>query len=219
MVPARSIWNQLQYHVTNVNDDGTIPQFEQPPWEAGVGWLAQQGRRVVADAGSPTRICEGTSVTLDGSASVACGSLGLEYRWLDGVVEVCGWSPTPTCDVTPSGTTLYTLEVRCFGAPGCLGSDSDTVLVEVFPATLPPDLGNSVRVVKTGVNDLSLSWASVPEASTYTLHRGTQKGLWVSPPFRPDLTGTTETLPDVPSPPSRYFYRLAGVNCAGVEGP
>ena len=30
--PARSIWNQWNYHVTNVNDDGTIPQFEQPHW-------------------------------------------------------------------------------------------------------------------------------------------------------------------------------------------
>jgi RHS repeat-associated protein len=30
--PARPIWNQWNYHVTNVNDDGTIPQFEQPHW-------------------------------------------------------------------------------------------------------------------------------------------------------------------------------------------
>ena len=41
----------------------------------------------------------------------------------------------------------------------------------------------------------------------------------LSPPFRPGVTGTTETLPDVPPPPSLYFYRVAGVNCADVEGP
>jgi hypothetical protein len=29
-VPTRSIWNQHTYHITNVNDDGTIPQFETP---------------------------------------------------------------------------------------------------------------------------------------------------------------------------------------------
>lgn len=29
---ARRIWNQLSYHVTNVAEDGTIPQFETPHW-------------------------------------------------------------------------------------------------------------------------------------------------------------------------------------------
>jgi hypothetical protein len=29
--PARGIWNQFNYHVTNVNDDGTIPQFMEMP--------------------------------------------------------------------------------------------------------------------------------------------------------------------------------------------
>jgi hypothetical protein len=32
-VPARRIWNQHAYHVTNVREDGTIPQFEAPNWE------------------------------------------------------------------------------------------------------------------------------------------------------------------------------------------
>jgi hypothetical protein len=32
-VPARRIWNQHTYHVTNVREDGTIPQFELPHWE------------------------------------------------------------------------------------------------------------------------------------------------------------------------------------------
>lgn len=30
---ARRIWNQHTYHVTNVNEDGTIPQYEQPSWK------------------------------------------------------------------------------------------------------------------------------------------------------------------------------------------
>ncbi len=32
-IPARRIWNQHTYHVTNVREDGTIPQFEPPSWE------------------------------------------------------------------------------------------------------------------------------------------------------------------------------------------
>jgi hypothetical protein len=31
--PARRIWNQASYHVTNVREDGTIPQFETPHWK------------------------------------------------------------------------------------------------------------------------------------------------------------------------------------------
>ncbi|MCV6637765.1 carboxypeptidase regulatory-like domain-containing protein [Candidatus Albibeggiatoa sp. nov. NOAA] len=30
-MPARGIWNQKTYHVTNVNDDGSIPQYQQNP--------------------------------------------------------------------------------------------------------------------------------------------------------------------------------------------
>ena len=30
--PTRAIWNQHSYHITNINDDGTVPQFEQPSW-------------------------------------------------------------------------------------------------------------------------------------------------------------------------------------------
>jgi hypothetical protein len=31
-IQARRIWNQHAYHVTNVREDGTIPQFEPPHW-------------------------------------------------------------------------------------------------------------------------------------------------------------------------------------------
>jgi outer membrane protein assembly factor BamB len=30
--PMRGIWNQNRYHVTNINADGRVPQFEQPHW-------------------------------------------------------------------------------------------------------------------------------------------------------------------------------------------
>ncbi len=31
-IQARRIWNQHTYHVTNVREDGTIPQYEKPSW-------------------------------------------------------------------------------------------------------------------------------------------------------------------------------------------
>ena len=32
-IQARRIWNQHTYHVTNINEDGTIPRFETPHWQ------------------------------------------------------------------------------------------------------------------------------------------------------------------------------------------
>ena len=32
-VNTRKIWNQHSYHITNVNDDGTIPRYEENSWE------------------------------------------------------------------------------------------------------------------------------------------------------------------------------------------
>jgi hypothetical protein len=31
-MPTRSIWNQNSYHITNINNDGTIPQHEEASW-------------------------------------------------------------------------------------------------------------------------------------------------------------------------------------------
>lgn len=47
-VGARPIWNQFSYHVTNVNDDGTIPQHETP------SWLLHNAYRVQAPVGTVT---------------------------------------------------------------------------------------------------------------------------------------------------------------------
>ena len=40
-VPARHILNQEAYHVTNVNDDGTIPRHETPSWKLNNSFRAQ----------------------------------------------------------------------------------------------------------------------------------------------------------------------------------
>lgn len=34
-VAVRKIWNQHSYHITNINDDGSVPRFEKNSWEVG----------------------------------------------------------------------------------------------------------------------------------------------------------------------------------------
>lgn len=31
--PTRTVWNEHGYHITNINDDGSVPQFEQSSWK------------------------------------------------------------------------------------------------------------------------------------------------------------------------------------------
>jgi hypothetical protein len=40
---ARPIWNQYAYHVTNVYNNGTIPQYEENSWEVTNNYLTQVG--------------------------------------------------------------------------------------------------------------------------------------------------------------------------------
>ncbi|MFC2173225.1 hypothetical protein ACFLU6_11430 [Acidobacteriota bacterium] len=169
-----------------------------------------------AEAGESGEICEGETVILSGADSVACTEAGLRYRWLTGTTVMCGWSPSPTCLVSPSVTTVYTLEVECIDVPECVATDM--VEIGVIPDIEPADIGNTVRAVRLGKR-LEISWAGVPGAQTYALYRDTCKGRILAYPYREDLDQTSIVLPDVPGPPYLYLYLLTGVSCSGIEGP
>jgi RHS repeat-associated protein len=38
---TRKIWNQFSYHVSDINDDGTLPRFEEPLWQKNINCLTQ----------------------------------------------------------------------------------------------------------------------------------------------------------------------------------
>ena len=71
--------------------------------------------------------------------------------------------------------------------------------------------------MRSGSN-VALAWRSDPSAATCALHRGVVKGVW-PPPLVTGLALPADTLPDVPTPPTLYFYRAAGTSCSGTEGP
>jgi len=139
---ARPLWNQSQYHVTNVAHDGTIPAIEPPAWQRQNSWRAQvpaNANTPIADAGPDQTICSSAIATLDGAGSTPCDAAGLEYRWMEGatVLPGCGWSTIATCDVMPAVTTTYTLEVSCLGSPtACVMSDTVNVDVVAVPAPI-----------------------------------------------------------------------------------
>jgi len=176
-IGARGIWNEYGYHGTNIDDDGTVPVVEQPPWQTGDGWLGQRASTttsgMVADPGPPIRICEGISTTLDGSASSGCSTATIEYRWLDGTNVVCAWSGIATCDVRPSSSTTYTLEVRC---PPATCSARATVSVQVDPCQLEVifDSWFAVSTVAAdGSRAIEIRWTTALEVDVlgYTVER------------------------------------------------
>ena len=49
--PARKIWNQHGYHITNVNNDGSIPVTQTPNWDTWNNF--REGGSEVGPAGVP----------------------------------------------------------------------------------------------------------------------------------------------------------------------
>jgi len=173
---------------------------------------------IAPDPGSDSEICgPPIDLLLDGSATMVTGCAATaQFRWMLDTSVVRDWSVDPTVLVSPTETTVYRLEVRCGDCAGPCFASSE-VRVTVDPGIRPPDLKNVVRAVKAGL-DVELTWAAVPEAETYKLYRGIEKGVW-PPAIREGLSGTRETLPDVSPTTARYFYRVSGVSCSDLEGP
>ncbi len=84
---------------------------------------------IVVDAGLPDSICPGTSTTLTATG-------GTVYNWTSNPASAIVNGNTDTPTVTPTVTTVYTVNVA--NQFGCTGSDSVTITVRNLP---PADAG------------------------------------------------------------------------------
>ncbi len=119
---TRRVWNQHAYFVTNVNDDGTIPQFQENPWEVHnsfrqarpeTGWdgypVADVQPQVlgICDAGCPTELTLVFRVRNAGALDV---NAGLPVTlWDDHDNFLLGDTYVP--DSIPAGWTSASLEI------------------------------------------------------------------------------------------------------------
>lgn len=86
-------------------------------------------------------------------------------------------------------------------------------------ASLPAAVDASLRVGRSGANDLAVSWQPQPGAAAYTIWRATT----------PSMTGAVQVgaaagtsftdLGARTNPASQYFYEARAVNVCGKEGP
>jgi hypothetical protein len=86
-VSTRKIWNQHTYHITNVNDDGTIPQMETNNWEVE---LFNNYRQNVQTEGSPFAVPDLTASFLRLDNSSCPDVIGITARIGNGGANVSG---------------------------------------------------------------------------------------------------------------------------------
>ena len=84
-VPTRAIWNQHTYHITNVNDDGTIPTHELNSWQIYNNYRrnrqptgTQIGPPTISASAPNEAVAVGTTVILSGLAQADFGRSGRE---------------------------------------------------------------------------------------------------------------------------------------------
>ncbi|MDX2200031.1 MAG: putative Ig domain-containing protein [Phycisphaerae bacterium] len=70
-VSTREVWNQHTYHITNVNDDGTVPRNEEPNWLTPPAKPFNSFRQNVLNTASPLAAPDATVSRL----SISCDSL------------------------------------------------------------------------------------------------------------------------------------------------
>jgi len=119
---TRRIWNQHAYFVTNVEDDGTIPQYQQNPWEVHnsfrqarpeTGWDGYPVADVapvvdgICDDNCPTELVLQFRVQNRGALDVT-GGLPVTL-WDDHLNYLLGSTYVP--DEIPAGWTSATLEI------------------------------------------------------------------------------------------------------------
>jgi len=113
------------------------------------------------DAGAPQAICQGTSVTLNGSGAVS-------YTWNNGVTNSVSFIPSSTQTYTVTGTN----------ANGCVNTDQVTVTV------------NLPTPVNAGIDQAVCQGGSVTLIATGTQTYSWNNGVTNNVPFTPGSTQT-----------------------------
>ena len=111
-----------------------------------------------------------------------------------------------------NGTTYYYI----VEAVSTLGTSNDSVEAKATPAaaTTPPGAPTNLTA-KASDSKVALSWRDVLAATTYNVYRGTAAGGESTTPLATGLTTTSYSDTTVTNNQT-YYYRVAGVNSAGV---
>jgi RHS repeat-associated protein len=140
-VATRRVWHQHTYHITNINDDGTIPLHERPSW---LTYNSYRQNRLTSgcEFARPDLVPSFVRATLDGTTRTLTARIGN-----GGGSAVPAGVPVAFYDRSPSagGTLLGTATTAALLAPGRF--EDVTLTVPLAARALPlwvaaDDLGN-----------------------------------------------------------------------------
>lgn len=149
-VSTRPVWNQHAYHVTNVNEDGTIPVKEEDHWTATLFGESLNTFRMNpignADFRAPDLAVTPDGVTVDPSSCPGSLTLGVKV-WNRGAVLVTAGIPVALYQGGAGGKLVAIARTAGAILPGA----SETVVMAVSPApTLPTDFTVVANQDETG---------------------------------------------------------------------
>jgi hypothetical protein len=137
---TRQIWNQHTYHVTNVNDNGSIPQQESDSWTANNDYRSQE---FCVDLLPPEITCPPVTLLSAGSGCAATyeGPPATATDDCDGAPKVTSSPPLP---VTFDDLGTYVITWTATDCKGRTSScDQEISVVDTDPPEMscPPDTG------------------------------------------------------------------------------
>jgi O-glycosyl hydrolase len=150
-----------------------------------------------------------TDLTVSLAGSTLAGDLTGEQS-----TAAAAWQPLPA--FTPAAPdrfaiTLPAWSVTTVAGPMCAAAGA------------PGDLGNSLLLRRGALrDDVDALWSVDPLAATYNLYRRTTKNetLPAVPYLTAILAPPSLLAAQIPPPAApSFFYHVAGVSCAGAEGP
>ncbi|MEM7246490.1 MAG: VCBS repeat-containing protein [Acidobacteriota bacterium] len=220
------LWNQRDYHGTNIDRDGSIPQVEAPAWTEGRSWDVQSTTGQVCgltgfETLEPIVTCPGEEVVLDASAITGCeGVLSLEWSEAG---ETLGTEPL--LRVTADSDRLITLTAECSLGPCCIAR---SIPIEL---PFPGFTSSSALDLSPCLAGLDLSWLTPPRAGSDSLVVNVYRSVGPDascddalsrPPVAAglDTTSWRDEL-TIPGEPHLYVLEVEafGTGCDGVMGP
>ena len=148
-VGARRIWNQHTYHITNINEDGAVPQFEENSWQAHNTYRCQEPFVVARDGGMLSLDAPSDTVFVDSNYAVMATVVNMSNVCLTfnvvatideygDTVQVSGLAPDSSIQVTfkdwlvPSAdSATYTMTV-CTRVVNDADSTNDCAQKSIF---------------------------------------------------------------------------------------
>ncbi len=191
------------------------PRNQAPKYDALMRWIETDPNSGLVPSGLPdapanlTFSVSGSTVALNWAASAGAISYDVEVGSRAGGTDFGVFSATTPSFSGPAGPGIYYVRVRARNAAGASVASNEVVITVGAGCSLPPPAGLTTTVTGSRV---TLMWAGVPGAASYTLEAGSATGS--SDLAAIDTAATSFTATDVAR--GTYYVRVRARGTCGA---